>query len=510
MAVDPRTPCLIGVGHHTWHPADVGNGEAPEPLEMWEHVARAAADDAGAPAALDRLGRIDVVYCQSWQYDDPPARLAERLGVSVPTDGLRYSGIGGSRPQTLMNDAAEAIRKGHLDCGLVVGAEALATVRRLKKAGAKPQWSFKPTERRPFPFDIPFHPAEVAHSIFEAYLTFALFENARRFHLGWTPAEHREALGRLMAPLSEVAAQDPAASWFPIARTPDEIAVPTPDNRIVSYPYTKLMTAIMDIDMAAGVLMASEGFADEIGVPRDRRVYLRGWAYAEDPYYVAERHQLWRSPAMQATTSAALAAAGIGVDDLGHIDVYSCFGSSVTFALDALGIAQSDVSSPSPVRSATVTGALPYHGGPGSNYMSHSVAAMAERLRADPSGYGLVTGVGMHMTKHVAAVWSATPGDALPVPPAQSTVQAEADAQLDRVPIVDRHEGAATVATYSVLHGRDGSVEWGALVCDVAGGERCYARLEDRDALDAAETDELIGQAVHLETDENGVNRVRV
>jgi acetyl-CoA C-acetyltransferase len=478
---------------------------------MWESVARAAAADAGAPAVLGRLGRIDVVYCQSWQYDDPAGRLAERLGASPPADGLRYSGIGGSRPQTLLNDAAEAILAGDLDCGLVVGAEALATVRRLKKAGAKPQWSFKPDERRPFPFDIPFHPAEVAHSVFEAYLTFALFENARRAHLGWSPAEHREALGNLMAPLSEIAARDPAASWFPIARTPDEIAVPTPDNRLVSYPYTKLMTSIMDVDMAAGVLLASEAFADELGVPRDQRVYLRGWAYAEDPYYVAERRELWRSPAMRATSSSALRAAGVGADDVAHLDVYSCFGSSVGFALDALGIAQAEVSAPSPKRAATVTGALPYHGGPGSNYMSHSIAAVAERLRADAGSFGLVSGVGMHMTKHVAAVWSATPGTSLPVPPDPAAVQASVDGDLERVPIVDRWDGPATVATYSVLHGRDGDPQWGALVCDVEGGDgRCYARLEDTGALATAETEELIGRTVTLVTDENGVNQARV
>jgi acetyl-CoA C-acetyltransferase len=315
-----------------------------------------------------------------------------------------------------------------------------------------------------------------------------------------------------MAPLSAIAARDPAASWFPIARTPDEIAVPTPDNRLVSYPYTKLMTSIMDVDMAAGVLLASEAFADELGVPRDQRVYLRGWAYAEDPYYVAERRELWRSPAMRVTFSSALHAAGIGADDLAHLDVYSCFGSSVGFALDALGIAQAEVSAPEPQRAATVTGALPYHGGPGSNYMSHSVAAMASRLRSDPSpsSYGVVSGVGMHMTKHVAAVWSSAPGPSLPVPPSPAAVQAAVDADLDRAPIVDTYAGPAVVATYSVLHGRDGEPQWGALVCDVEGGARCYARLEDVDALAASETEELIGRTVTLVTDENGVNQARV
>ena len=81
MSVDPRSPCIIGVGSRTWHPAETGDAGAPEPLLMWEEVARAAADDAGLGAkGLEALDGIEIVYCQTWQYDDPVARLAERAG----------------------------------------------------------------------------------------------------------------------------------------------------------------------------------------------------------------------------------------------------------------------------------------------------------------------------------------------------------------------------------------------------------------------------------------------
>ena len=79
--VDPRAPCLIGVGQRVWRPDEV-RGPAPEPLEMWEEVCRAAGHDSGRPGALEQLDSLQIVYCQSWQYDDPPGRLAERLRVS--------------------------------------------------------------------------------------------------------------------------------------------------------------------------------------------------------------------------------------------------------------------------------------------------------------------------------------------------------------------------------------------------------------------------------------------
>ena len=146
------------------------------------------------------------------------------------------------------------------------------------------------------------------------------------------------------------------------------------------------------------------------------------------------------------------AVAGIGVDDVAHLDLYSCFGSSVNFARDALGIADDDA------RPLTVTGGLPYHGGAGSNYMTHSIATMADVLRADPGSFGLVSGVGMHMTKHVFGVYSTEPG-----PVAPPDAGARPGASSTRVPspdIVERHDGDATVAAYSVVHGRDGDPEW--------------------------------------------------
>jgi acetyl-CoA C-acetyltransferase len=299
------------------------------------------------------------------------------------------------------------------------------------------------------------------------------------------------AMGGVMARMTEVAARSPHA-WFPVARSATEIATATADNRMVAYPYTKLMTSIMDVDMAAALLLASAEKADALGVPEEQRVYLRGWGYAEDPVHVAGHPELWRSPALTAASSTALAGAGIGIDDVAHFDLYSCFASSVCFALDGLGMAEDDA------RGVTQTGGLPYHGGPGSNYMTHSLAAMADTLRNDPGSYGVVSGVGMHMQKHAYGVWSTQPG-----PYVEAPAYAATTAPLG---IVGAPQGSATVAAYSVLHGRDGGPDRALLVCDVAGEGRCYGVLDGGvPALLEAETDELVGRRVTL-TPADGVN----
>ncbi|MEJ7584247.1 MAG: hypothetical protein WKF43_09210 [Acidimicrobiales bacterium] len=482
------------MAQRTWHLA--GDEVAPEPLVMAAEVVRAAAADSGASGdVLAAVDSLQAVYCMTWPYDDLPGRLAEHLGIDPRQ--RRYSGIGGTVPQQLVAAAAVGIEAGELDVAVVCGAEALDTVRRLKKAGERPAWSHRHPDRQPMPFEAPFHPAEVAHEVFQAWLTFALRDVARRAHRGAAPDAYRDQLGLLLAPLTEVAAGNPHA-WFPRARSGAELITPTADNRMVGYPYTKSMVAIMDVDMAAAVVVASQAAADRLGVPADRRVHLRGRDQATDAIYVAEHPDLWRSPAMATAFSGALTGAGVGVEDVAHLDLYSCFASSLLFATDALGLDPS-----SDDRSLTVTGGLPYAGGPASNYLTHAVATMVERLRADPGSIGLVSGVGMHMTKHVAAVYSTEPGPMPAAPPSP------ASSEPARVPIVDTYDGPATIATYSVVHGRDGEPQWGLMVADVEDGRaRTYARVEDDALLAAMEEDELVGATVSVVSGTDAVNRV--
>jgi acetyl-CoA C-acetyltransferase len=476
------------VATRTWRKEDVGDAGAPEPLAMWEEVALAAAEDSGVgAAALGRLDAIDVVYTQTWQYDDPAQRLADKLGA----DPKRrfYSGIGGTTPQLLVQNLAEQIVRSELDVALVVGAEALATQKRFKAKGERYPYSFKPEEKRSFPWEAPFHAAEVAHEVFQAWLTFAIFDNARRAHLGVGLDEYRTQLGEQWARFTQVAAANPEA-WFPIERSAEEIITPTATNRMIGYPYTKYMVSIMDVDMAGALLLTSHEAADAMGVPQDRRVYLRGWSYATDPIYVAEHVDLWKSPALEHAASTALSGAGVGVDDVAHLDLYSCFASSVNFARDALGISASD---PRPL---TVTGGLPYHGGAGSDYLTHSIATMARVLREDPGSFGMLSGVGMHMTKHIYGVYSTVPGAEAPVPPGPAPEQ-------PALSIQDVYEGPATVAAYSVVHGREGGPEWGVAVCDVGDGTRAYAKMVAPDLLASAEEEELVGRTLTLTTHEN-------
>jgi acetyl-CoA C-acetyltransferase len=474
-----RDLCVVGVAQQTVRPP----GPAPEPLDCWEQVARAAAEDAGVSDLLTAIDSIQVVYCQSWSYDNPSGRLAERLGASPKHQ--HYSGIGGTVPQVLVSQTAEAMQRGEFDSALIVGAECLATKKALKRAGEKPAWSHRETERSAFPWTPP--PAvELAHEVFQAWETFPLWDTARRAARGTDLPTYAREMATVMAAMTPTAAANPYA-WTPAALTVEQIETADASNRYVGWPYTKYEVSVMDVDMAAALLVTTIEKADSLGIPEDKRVYLAGSAYAEDPAGIAERDDMSASAAMRITGRTALDAAGISLADVTCFDLYSCFPSSLTLAGDALGL------DPLDPRGLTVTGGLPFAGGPGSGYLLHGIATAVERLRAD-GGNAFVTGVGMHLQKHISAIYRRKPGWT-----ATGDVQADVDAAQPRRALVDSYDGTATVAAYTVAHDREGP-QSALVVLDVPGG-RTLARAFEAELLADAESRELVGATVTVTTD---------
>jgi acetyl-CoA C-acetyltransferase len=475
---DPQlAPCIIGTARRTWNDVSA----TPEPLDMWEEVARSAADDVDVQR--DIIGSIDhlgLVHCQSWAYDEPVRRLADRLA----THGIYFSEsiLAGTSPQRLLDEAAERMLRGECSVALVVGGEALATRSAMQRRGETPNWSnpHPSPPALPIDFDEWYLPTERSHGVLPAWLTFALLEQARWAARGAT-SEDRNELGEVMARLSTVAAANPDA-WFRTLRSASDITQPSTSNRMIASPYTKLMTSFMGVNMAAANLMVTRRTADAWGVPEDRRAYLRGWGFARDAIHLGARNDLSSSQAMTVATHTACAMASMSLSDIDVFDLYSCFGSAVQFARDALGLRHDD---PRPI---SLTGGLPYHGGPSSNYMGHSISHLVDYLRANSSHAGMVTGVGMHMTKHVAAIYSPIPGPILWDGNERSTQQWRAPPTSPDVTVVDHADGRCVIRAATVVHASDGSSDHAIALCELPDGTRCYAR-SDRSATMSAVTD---------------------
>jgi len=489
----PNYPVLIGAGQLTNHPKTLG--DAIEPLEMMERVARKAADDAGAQGLLEKLDSVQVVNILSWSYEDAPGMLAAR--VSAEPKHTVYSPIGGETPQHLINETAQAIVEGRIRLALLAGVEAMESRRLARKLDEKLPWERGTPQRVDGENRPGFTETEARHGAATPTRVYPLFENATRADLGLSVVQHQQRLGELCSRFTSVAAGNPYA-WFPEARSPEDIATVRPDNRIVGFPYPKLMNAIMEVDQAAAVIMTGSETARELGIPEDRWVYLHGCGDATEKWFVSERVNYHSSPAIRAVTQRALGMAGIGADDVAMFDVYSCFPSAVQMGLDALGVKPDDL------RPLTVTGGLPYAGGPGNNYVMHSVATMAQRLRESPGDYGLVTGLGWFATKHSAGVYSAR----LPEEEwrrTDPTVDQRGIEAMASPPFVEQADGDATVETYTVIFNREGQPEQGIVIgrLDNGTGARFFANTPpDRDLMLAMTREEFVGRRGKVRTED--------
>lgn len=491
------TPVIVGVGQLTNRAADAS--EILEPLEMMARCAEQAEADAGA-RLLSALDSITVINLISHPYAAPAVQLGERLG-SRPSEALTTS-MGGNSPQWRINETADRIARGEVSLALIAGAEAFNAHKLAQRDGIDLSWGRKGDagtvvgDARSGSNDV-----ERAHHAQLPIRVYPLFENALRAERGIGLDEHRGLLGTLCAGLSRVAADNPHA-WFRRARSADEIVADTPDNRMICFPYRKYMNAIMAVDQAAALLLTSAERARELGIPESRWVYVRGCGDAHDHWFVSDRVDFHSSPALRLAGRRALEQAAVDASEIDFVDFYSCFPSALQIGARMLGIPDDGS------RDLTVTGGLPYHGGPGSNYSTHAVAQLAERLRAATRGcYGLATGVGWYMTKHSVGIYSNQPSAR---PWARHDVAAD-QARLDAEPhpaLCVHANGPATVETYTVVHDRDGAPDFGIAAVRLEDGRRAWANIADRDLLIRAEIEELVGATGRIEAlEKEGINR---
>jgi acetyl-CoA C-acetyltransferase len=336
-SLDPRWPVLVGVGQVEQRTDDVHAALSPDALLA--EAARVAQTDSGAGGLLGAVDTVAVIRILSWRYQDPGALVAGHLGITprrtIVTDD------GGNYPQTLLNRACLAILDGSSDAVLIGGAETWRTRSRHKAAELTPDWprqeaSVAPTEVLANKADL-WHPGEWARRVMMPIEFYPLFENAHRAAEGWTIPDHRDRVAALWSRFSEVAATNPHA-WIRRTFTPAEIRDPSPDNRMVGFPYTKLMNANNAVEQAAAFVVCSVAKAIELGVPTDRWVFPWSGTDAHEHWHVSSRWSLAEAPAIRLAGRRALELAGVGVDDLAHVDVYSCFPSAVQIAAKEIGL----------------------------------------------------------------------------------------------------------------------------------------------------------------------------
>ena len=469
--LDPRTPVIVGVGQITQRPSE---GEHRSPIELAVEALRRAAQDTGRSDAL--LRRADSVrsIATCWAYTNEAELVARSVGAR-PRETVRSPAFGGDAPVRIIGDTARSIASGDIDIALISGAEALSTLQAHLHAGSQPDWTpqldGKPTHvvgtDRPASNE-----PETTVGLVAPIHVYALLESAVRGRLGVSRDEHRRNIASLWSRFSAVAAENRYA-WIPRFHSPEEIAEPTDSNRAISDPYTKLMTSNLQVDQGAAVIMCSAQAARDAGVSPDRWVFPLASAFAQEEWFFSERAELSRSPAIRATARAALGHAGVSIDEVAHIELYSCFPSAVQIAARELGVGLD--------RQLTVGGGTTFAGAPANNFSTHGVAILVGLLREEPQSVGLCSALGWYCTKHAYGLYSGTPPkrafreiDANPLIEARPARRASAD-----------HDGPARIEAYTVPYGRDGAPEAVVVSAIAEDGMRALARDTDQGTIAA-------------------------
>ena len=482
MSNENTIPVLIGAAQFT----DRSNSEGGlTPVQMIAQAINFALKDTGK---ADRFNTVDVMACSGLTVDakqvmtpvsglvkNVPLAAAKEAGISASK--YVYAQAGGNTPQMLVNHYAKSITNKECETVVIAGGEALHTMNLrfnhwLKFLRPKLKWKDK---SGPAPEDIG-DPRDGSSEYENQYSmnlpanVYPMFENALRAHYKLNLDDHRKKMGELFFKFSEVAANNPYR-WFDQVPSKEQILEQSLNNRMIAFPYRKRLNSMLMVNQSAALIMTSLAKAKSLGISEDQCIYLHGYADGHDIWNVSERRNYHSSPAIKSLSQRALAMANKAIDDIATFDLYSCFPSAVQVALDAMEISHDDS------RSFTLTGGLPYFGGPGNNYSMHAIAEMVKWARENPSEFGLVNANGWYLTKHSVGIYSQQkPLAGLPIENAINQNK-EGAPKLNTTAL-----GPATIETYTVIHNKQDKPTKGIIIARDANSDRCLATCDNSES----------------------------
>ena len=482
-----NTPVIVGAGQHVEREAG-----ASSPAEIASRAARAALDSCGGNGVGDAIDTIAAIRIfpdsgKMWRSDfgrcdNLPQSIAARVGVA-PSSRI-YSEAGGNQPQSLLIEFFRDLHAGRRSAVLLVGSEAILNQRAAQRSDRTLDWNEtfdEPLEDRGFGSFVSGDQERYNGLVMPVYY-YMLMDEYRRQTLGLSREDYMRRSAELLEPFSRVAADNPHAQ-FPGAMTAAEIAGAEP----MTHLYTKRMVARDGVNQGAALLLTTLGKARELGIAESNLVFMHGAAEGSD-VEMSLRPDPSRSAMASAVADRALGMAGKAVADISLIDIYSCFPVAVTAVADHLGL-PTDGSRP-----LTLTGGLPFFGGPGNEYSLHALAEMWSQIRSQPEAFAFINANGGVLSKHASGVFSCRPSDI-------DWTRADVHLPTDDLPRLERCDrpDSGTVVAYTVNYRKREPVQ-GIVLCETDDGRRFVSCTAPGDAetVQAMLNGEPAGQRVEV------------
>ena len=471
-----KKPVVIGLGITQQKGS---YAELDEALFLMEKVAMQAINDCGNSKIKDFIDVIDIPK-GFWRYRDPGKWIAEKNNFSNAKTSVNKIGV---LQQYLINNTCNKIIKGEIRAGLILGGESRAKMIAALKEGIEykeMELSTNPDQYVKAKDDL-YGEGEAEALGLMAVGYYAVMESAMRKSKSLTLKEHEDYLGSMYADFSEIASKNQyAASDKSISK--DQIMLANSDNKPMAYPYNKYHCTSWNVSQASAILICEEGLADQLNISKQKRIYPM--ASSETNHMIA----LIQRPSLISSAGLKLASEKINevVDkhsiNLNLIDLYSCFPVAVQQF--------ENVSNLNTKTSRTITGAMPFAGGPLNNYMLHATVQALLKLRSQ-SGHSLITGVSGMMTKQSFCLWSSE--YQMPFYHADVTKKAQ---QLDKpIPISNAKHGNGIVIGYTVLY-EGTKPTLGVFYIEDSQGERKVVTSEDKAVITSMREEEWIEKEI--------------
>ncbi len=475
MKYHPKTPVLVGAGQVV--DRKIGERESLSPIDLATEASLRAINSVSVDntfldtidvLAMSRFFQDSVRGESLWPNpfgspDNVPGALAKRLKIS-PSE-LIYAEVGGETPQRLVNQFSQRIFSGEIRTALISGAEAIATIKSGIKKNIKYQWH----ENIGGSFRDLWPEKEMATNLEKKYgmtlpiSVYALFEQVRRHKKGLSSSDYREEMAKMLVNFNAVASAN-QFSQYPANVNVDFLRTISKENFLLCEPYTKWMVAQDAVNQGASLIMTSIEIAEKYNIPKKNLVFLTSYADCDDDF-VSKRSFLDKSEAQGLAIEHAFSNASITLNDLDYLDLYSCFPIAIFSACDYLGINVADLSRP-----LTVTGGLPFFGGPGNNYSLHAIAETIEKLQLNTAkATGAVIANGGYLSKHSVGIYSNFLAKQwMPSIPCKTLPKS-------KLVVVEVAEGIGIIESYSVSYNRS-KISGGFIIGRSENGNRFLAK----------------------------------
>lgn len=495
MADEKNTPVIIGVAQYTQLKETI---KPLDPLNLIVKACQEAIEDTEVENIKSLIDTQYIVNVHSWSYRDITNELSSMLKID-PLEKVYWS-IGGHMPQKILFQVAKAITTGKSKIALITGGEALNSRSRIEKGNLTVDW---PIRRRPKRTKIegPIQPVDSStfehkYDLLMPYKIYSLIETALRAASGRSIKEHVEYIGDVLAYYSKIATKNPHA-WNKELYSAKDITTNTPDNRYLCLPYTKRMISNKYVDMSAALIITSEKIAKELNIKPKKWVYPMGGANLQNIKYLSQRPKIHDSPAIREASRLALEQAGINLENIDIFDIYSCFPCMIEIARKEIGIPEDDK------RKLTITGGLPYFGGPLSNYSLHSIVTATQLIRKNTSLKILINAVGGYNTKHSIGIYGKEP----PFIPWGERDDEELQQSIYKQALsepIEEANGKITIEAFTLVYNRSRLPYQGIVFGKLENGRRTLALIVGApENIIELEDKELVGKTFPVHFDQN-------